>query len=226
MSGLLILSEWRERVKKARNEKYQRDKKKKEEKDELLIYGFIRNIQNNVLSSDKIIPSAVNKVFAEFYHIPLNPPEVVNGGWLSRMVKELRDIEADPPANCAAGPNGDDLGTWTATISGPADTPYDGGIFFLEMKFPQDYPFKPPKVKFTTKIYHCNINDKGGISLDILKDNWSPALTISKTLLTICWLLIDPNPDDPLMPDIAKLYKTNRKQHDKNCREWTMKYAQ
>jgi len=145
---------------------------------------------------------------------------------LRRITKELKDLESDPPANCSAGPVGDDLFTWNATISGPADSPYDGGVFFLSIAFPQDYPFKPPKIKFTTKIYHCNVNDKGGICLDILKDNWSPALTISKVLLSICSLLTDPNPDDPLVPNIAKLYKTNRKQHDKIAREWTVKYAQ
>eukprot|EP01084_Bolivina_argentea_P016554 30957_1 len=143
-----------------------------------------------------------------------------------RITKELKDLENDPPKDCSAGPIGDDLFHWNGMIVGPADSPYDGGVFFLDIKFPQDYPFKPPRIRFSTKIYHCNINYKGGISLDILKDNWSPALTISKCLLSICSLLVDPNPDDPLVPDIAKLYKTNRKRHDKIANEWAMKYAE
>jgi len=145
---------------------------------------------------------------------------------LKRINKELADIGKSPPSNCSAGPIGDDLFKWQATIMGPSDSPYEGGVFFLEIQFPQDYPFKPPKIRFQTKIYHCNVNDKGGICLDILKDNWSPALTISKVLLSICSLLTDPNPDDPLVPEIATLYKKNRKTHDKTAAEWTRKYAQ
>ena len=80
---------------------------------------------------------------------------------------------------------------WQATIMGPvrrlrndlltqSDSPYSGGVFFLSITFPTDYPFKPPKVSFSTKIYHPNINANGSICLDILRDQWSPALTISK----------------------------------------------
>jgi len=130
---------------------------------------------------------------------------------LRRINKELKDLERDPPTNISGGPVGDDLFHWTATIMGPEDSPYSGGVFFLNIHFPADYPFKPPKINFTTKVYHPNINRNGSICLDILKEQWSPALTISRVLLSISSLLTDPNPDDPLDPEIALLL------HLKNC---------
>ncbi|ORZ26017.1 ubiquitin-conjugating enzyme/RWD-like protein [Absidia repens] len=142
-----------------------------------------------------------------------------------RISKELAEIALDPPSNCSAGPKGDDLYEWVATISGPADSPYANGIFFLDINFPKDYPFKPPKVSFRTRIYHCNINSQGAICLDILKDNWSPALTISKVLLSICSLLTDANPNDPLVGSIAQEYLMDREQHDRTAKEWTKEYA-
>merc|ERR1719347_2126539 len=101
---------------------------------------------------------------------------------------------------------------WQAMISGPPDS--------LEMVFTSAYPFKPPKVKFITKVYHCNVNDKGGICLDLLKDEWSPAIKVSQLLLSIQSLLTDPNTDSPLVPPIAKLYRENRKKHDEIARAW------
>ncbi len=86
---------------------------------------------------------------------------------------------------------------------GPEGSPYQGGLFFLDIKFSLDYPFTPPKCTFKTKVYHPNINSSGGICLDILKNQWSPALTITKVLLSISSLLSDPNPDDPLVGEIA-----------------------
>ncbi|KAK7677644.1 Ubiquitin-conjugating enzyme E2 1 [Cerrena zonata] len=144
---------------------------------------------------------------------------------LKRINKELIDLGRDPPSSCSAGPTGDNMFQWQATIMGPGDSPYAGGVFFLSITFPTDYPFKPPKVSFTTKIYHPNINANGSICLDILRDQWSPALTISKVLLSICSMLTDPNPDDPLVPDIAHLYKTDRSRYEATAREWTRKYA-
>ncbi|XP_050651049.1 ubiquitin-conjugating enzyme E2 D2 isoform X2 [Macaca thibetana thibetana] len=170
---------------------------------------------------------------------------------LKRIHKELNDLARDPPAQCSAGPVGDDMFHWQATIMGPVsiqikfrisslcnlliliplffyqqnDSPYQGGVFFLTIHFPTDYPFKPPKVAFTTRIYHPNINSNGSICLDILRSQWSPALTISKVLLSICSLLCDPNPDDPLVPEIARIYKTDREKYNRIAREWTQKYA-
>jgi len=145
---------------------------------------------------------------------------------LKRINKELVDLGRDPPASCSAGPvNEGDLFNWQATIMGPTDSPYAGGVFFLNITFPTDYPFKPPKVNFTTRIYHPNINSNGSICLDILRDQWSPALTISKVLLSICSMLTDPNPDDPLVPEIAHVYKTNPTEYEALAKEWTRKYA-
>mgnify|MGYP001433142928 CR=1 FL=1 len=142
-----------------------------------------------------------------------------------RIKTELLEMENSPPDNCSAGPIGDDIFRWRATILGPEGSPYEGGIFKLKIDFPADYPFKAPRIVFITKIYHCNINSSGGICLDILKDQWSPALTIGKVLLSICSLMNDPNPDDPLVLDIANLFKTDRKEHDYKAKIYTMEYA-
>lgn len=144
---------------------------------------------------------------------------------IGRIKKELEDLSTDPLINVTAGPVGDDLFHWTATISGPVNTPYHGGLFFLDIQFPADYPFKPPKVKFITRIYHCNINSGGGICLDILKDQWSPALTISKVLLSICSLLDEPNPDDPLVPEAADFYQNDREKYNRTATLWVIQYA-
>ncbi|XDB62496.1 hypothetical protein AB1E18_015840 [Capra hircus] len=103
-----------------------------------------------------------------------------------RTQKELAEITLDPPPNCSAGPKGDNIYEWRSTILGPPGSVYEGGV------------------TFRTRICHCNVNSQGVICLDILKDNWSPALTISKVLLSI-----------------STQYLTNRAEHDRIARQWT-----
>ena len=145
---------------------------------------------------------------------------------LKRLKRELKELELNPPENCSAGLiNSNDLFHWHATILGPIGSPYEGGVFKLSISLQDDYPFRSPHIKFMTKIYHCNINSNGSICLDILKDNWSPALTLSKALLSICSLMDDPNPNDPLVYEIADLLIKDKAKHDANAREYTMQYA-
>jgi len=144
---------------------------------------------------------------------------------VQRLNKELLDIKNNPPCNCSAGLIEDDIFHWQATIIGPEDTPYHGGVFELRIDFPQDYPFKPPNIIFMTKIYHCNINSNGNICLDILKEQWSPALTISKVLLSICSLMNDQNPNDPLTPEAADMYINDREQFVEIAKDYTLRYA-
>lgn len=146
--------------------------------------------------------------------------------YVKRIYNELNDLMNNPIPNCSAGPiSDDDITKWQATIFGPEDTPYYGGVFNLTIDFSTEYPFKPPRVVFKTPIYHCNVNAHGGICLDILKNNWSPALNVSKLLLSICSLLAEPNPNDPLVPEIAELYRMNRELHDMYAINHTIEHA-
>jgi ubiquitin-protein ligase len=145
---------------------------------------------------------------------------------LQRLKKELKDIISNPPDGITAGLVKDSNPyDWIATLIGPAGTPYAGAVFTLNINFPKNYPFKPPNIKFATPIFHCNVSTHGIICLDILKDNWSPALTTEKVLMSINCLLIDPNPNDPLVPDIANLFRANKPEHDRIAREHAQKYA-
>jgi len=110
-------------------------------------------------------------------------------------------------------------------IAGPKQSPYEDGIFKLELFLPEDYPMAPPKVRFLTKIYHPNIDRLGRICLDILKDKWSPALQIRTVLLSIQALLSAPNPDDPLANDVAEAWKQNEEAAQNTAKEWTAAHA-
>ena len=145
---------------------------------------------------------------------------------LQRIQRELKDWNKEPLINCSAGPiNDNDMKHWQAAIMGPNDSPYQGGVFFLDIEFMDDHPFRPPRVRFKTRIYHPNVNSKGLICLDILRNQWSPSYSIKMILLVIQNLMEDPNPDETIEPKIALILKFDKDQYIKTAKEWTKKYA-
>lgn len=143
-----------------------------------------------------------------------------------RLVQEFRTLKAHPISYVRAEPSSSNLFYWDAWIQGAPDTPYYGGTFHLSMVFPSDYPFRPPAVKFETRVYHPNISINGAICVDLLKQGvWSPALSIQALLLALLSLLATPNPDDPLRPDAAILLKTDVDKYNAKVRSYIRKYA-
>ncbi|KAH8758693.1 ubiquitin-conjugating enzyme/RWD-like protein, partial [Hyaloscypha finlandica] len=144
-----------------------------------------------------------------------------------RIKKELEDLEKGPPSPCSAGPILVNVCYWKGTIVGPSGTPYAGGVFLLSIDFASEYPFRPTKVAFMTRVYHPNIKSDGTISLNILAEKQYPDKEYLTRLvqLSIRSLLDNPNPDDYCEPEIAHVYKTNRVRYERTAREWTRKYA-
>ena len=143
----------------------------------------------------------------------------------TRIVKETEKLGREAPPGICASPTQENPRYFKIVIAGPADSPYEGGVFNLELFLPEEYPMVAPKVRFMTKIYHPNIDKLGRICLDILKDKWSPALQIRTVLLSIQALLSAPNPDDPLANDVADHWKKNEKEALDVARVWTMEYG-
>ena len=101
----------------------------------------------------------------------------------------------------------------------PDDTPWEGATFKLELHFSEEYPNKPPSVKFTSKLFHPNVYANGQICLDILQNQWSPIYDIAAILTSIQSLLTDPNPNSPANVEAAKLYQENRREYDRKVME-------
>ncbi|BFF95330.1 ubiquitin-conjugating enzyme E2 4-like [Drosophila madeirensis] len=141
-----------------------------------------------------------------------------------RLRIELAKMMNNPTEGCQVMLLHNSIYHWKAIITGPTDTPYEGGHFELSIRFPNLYPCEPPFCELLTKIYHCNI-EFGFICVDILGTKWSAALTVEKLLLSILSLLSDPNPHSPMNSAAAKMYLKNRTEHDRTAREWTALYA-
>ncbi|KAL4503247.1 hypothetical protein ABPG72_000853 [Tetrahymena utriculariae] len=166
----------------------------------------------------------ISKIIAKYSKIANNPiqpspssnsnsggsiqQQVPNQAVLKRIVKELETIqkETDPNFKAKVFPAENDIMNWKVLLIGPEGTTYNYGVFMVYITFPNDYPFKPPRTRFITPIYHPNISSQGHMCLDILKDQWSPALTIQKSLNSFLSLMQNPNPNDALDSTIAAQY--------------------
>ncbi|RHZ75676.1 hypothetical protein Glove_212g34 [Diversispora epigaea] len=148
---------------------------------------------------------------------------------LPRMKRELEILERDIPPGIICYPADDSFMRFCAQIKGPKDTPFEEGTFKVDVQIPARYPLEPPKMQFITPIYHPNIDDAGRICLDLLKmppnGSWKPSLNISTTLTSLSLLMAEPNPDDPLVIEIASEYKELRSLFLHKAREATLKYA-
>ena len=136
-----------------------------------------------------------------------------------RLMQDLRKLSKCPPEGISASPNEDDIMNWTCVIFGPDDTIWEGGIFQLTMNFSEEYPIKPPKVRFVTKMFHPNIYVNGDICLDILQNNWSATYDVSSILVSIQLLLNEPNPNSPANGEAADLFRRNKQEYNKRVQE-------
>ncbi|KAF6212397.1 hypothetical protein GE061_012919 [Apolygus lucorum] len=142
-----------------------------------------------------------------------------------RILRETQDLLKEPVPGIVVKPDLSNLRYFQIEMSGPPDTPYDGGTFELELFLPKDYPMAPPRVRFLTKIYHPNIDHLGRICLDVLKERWTPALQIRTALLSIQSLLASPNPDSALNDEVAEQWRKNELTALDIAKNWTRKYA-
>ncbi|GLT93206.1 hypothetical protein SLE2022_110070 [Rubroshorea leprosula] len=139
---------------------------------------------------------------------PVSAPNPVDTTSVTqRLQKELMSLMmSGGDLGVSAFPEGESIFTWIGTIEGGKGTLYEGLSYKLSLRFPLDYPFKPPQVKFETMCFHPNVDQFGNICLDILQDKWSSAYDCRTILLSIQSLLGEPNPESPLNSYAAALW--------------------
>lgn len=146
---------------------------------------------------------------------------------VKRIAKELEECRQDTQSGVSLQLNNEnDLTHLTGFFKGPPETPYQNGVFQVDIKIPNEYPFKPPQMRFITKVYHPNISSvTGAICLDILKDAWTPILTLKSSLISLQSLLQSPEPKDPQDAEVATHYMVNKASFDQTAAYWTKLYA-
>ena len=145
-----------------------------------------------------------------------------------RLRKELQNLErnkADPDIFLI--PDSENILKWTALLRGPPDTPYEGGVFQLNIDCGSDYPLAPPSVQFATKVFHPNVHFRtGDVCLDILKKEWSPAWGIQAACRAILALLSDPDAESPLNCDAGNMLRgKDRLCYESTARMYTVENA-
>jgi ubiquitin-conjugating enzyme E2 G2 len=152
---------------------------------------------------------------------------------IKRLMSEYKELTVNPPEGLHAGPiDESNYFEWEALITGPSDTPFEDGIFCANLSFPKDYPLSPPKMKFTTKIYHPNVYEDGTVCISILhppgkdpngyedaSERWSPVQSVEKILLSVVSMLAEPNVESPASVDAAKMYRTDRARFNQIVRD-------
>ncbi|PWA50871.1 ubiquitin-conjugating enzyme E2 2 [Artemisia annua] len=136
-----------------------------------------------------------------------------------RLMRDFKRLQQDPPAGISGAPYDNNIMLWNAVIFGPDDTPWDGGTFKLTLQFSEDYPNKPPTVRFISRMFHPNIYADGSICLDILQNQWSPIYDVAAILTSIQSLLCDPNPNSPANSEAARMFSENKREYNRKVRE-------
>lgn len=121
-----------------------------------------------------------------------------------RLQQELRTLLMSGDSGITAFPDGDNLFKWIATLAGAKGTVYEGLSYKLTLEFPSGYPYQAPTVKFQTPCWHPNVDQRGNICLDILKEKWSALYDVRTILLSLQSLLGEPNNESPLNAQAAE----------------------
>lgn len=137
----------------------------------------------------------------------------------------MEELNRHPLEGVHVGPVNDNLYEWLCVLEGPSGTVYEGGVFFITMSIPEDYPFKPPTVRFKTRIYHPNIDSQGRVCVDLIASNWTATNTLYKVIEGILSLLYVCQPEDALVPAIGDMYINDHSEFVRMAKLWTERYS-